>query len=513
MTFMLDDQIIKGHLTINSQNNSKRHAYEVLLFDSVITFQVRSMSFQGEMETFPVLIIHGWVFTDTSIVRETLFDNWYYFQKLKHGTISSNSESRYYYERSKYFKTDSKENISLTLDYTIDGNTWQQVSTVTGKNGHFYLTLLLLPLSPASTTTIAMATATQTPTPVSRLPVLVSRQDYSKLYYTGTFSVAQPQTIKKAKAPGRFNLKFLNLMQVYLGREPTQTPTPSPTLGPSLDLINLSKTTHHLLISDIDDTIKITEVTDRKKMLENTFLNVFKEVSGMSSCYRQLVSSKAVNEVYYVSSSPWQLGIVLKEFLDQNGFPHSENLSLRQLVANNFERLWEFLEDSSSYKLIVIRNLIATKVQFFASRGIRLIVTLVGDEGEHDPEIYDQIALEYPSLIKNIYIRDLHRQQLWNSSVTTSGLRPATVGANPSTSFSKASAATTRMIARAAKAVRSHAVTTIQSSRNLQLENRGPVINMPLINKPIVDRLTETNREKLRIFNSKDDFIFTVRND
>ena len=35
------------------------------------------------------------------------------------------------------------------------------------------------------------------------------------------------------------------------------------------------------VISDIDDTIKVTEVLDRRRMLYNTFLREFKDVTGM----------------------------------------------------------------------------------------------------------------------------------------------------------------------------------------------------------------------------------------
>lgn len=59
------------------------------------------------------------------------------------------------------------------------------------------------------------------------------------------------------------------------------------------------------VISDIDDTIKITGVTDTKRLLEYTFFKDFEAVSGMSTLYKTLNAQDA--SFHYVSSSPWQL--------------------------------------------------------------------------------------------------------------------------------------------------------------------------------------------------------------
>jgi len=59
------------------------------------------------------------------------------------------------------------------------------------------------------------------------------------------------------------------------------------------------------VISDIDDTIKISEVADRKALLRNTFLRGFEAVAGMPKLYRSW--AKAGARFHYVSASPWQL--------------------------------------------------------------------------------------------------------------------------------------------------------------------------------------------------------------
>ena len=67
------------------------------------------------------------------------------------------------------------------------------------------------------------------------------------------------------------------------------------------------------VISDIDDTIKISEVLDRKALIQNTFVKEFRDVPGMANLYRELERSGAV--FHYVSASPWQLYPPLSKFM------------------------------------------------------------------------------------------------------------------------------------------------------------------------------------------------------
>lgn len=59
------------------------------------------------------------------------------------------------------------------------------------------------------------------------------------------------------------------------------------------------------VISDIDDTIKISHVVDKRLLLERTFLKPFEEAPGMAELYRGWADIGAA--FHYLSSSPWQL--------------------------------------------------------------------------------------------------------------------------------------------------------------------------------------------------------------
>ena len=67
------------------------------------------------------------------------------------------------------------------------------------------------------------------------------------------------------------------------------------------------------VISDIDDTIKVSNVVSRRALLRHTFCHSFQPVHGMSEVYRKW--SEQHCQFHYVSASPWQLYVeILQTF-------------------------------------------------------------------------------------------------------------------------------------------------------------------------------------------------------
>ena len=148
------------------------------------------------------------------------------------------------------------------------------------------------------------------------------------------------------------------------------------------------------IVSDIDDTIKDSQVGDRKELLANTFLRKFRSIEGMADLYRDWAGQGAA--FHYVSSSPWQLLEALQTFSDEVGFPdgsmHLRNFRLR-------DQLLRKLVLRRNGKVIAIRNLLKALPE-------REFV-LIGDSGEKDPKIYRKICKQYPDRVKAVFIRDL----------------------------------------------------------------------------------------------------------
>jgi hypothetical protein len=79
------------------------------------------------------------------------------------------------------------------------------------------------------------------------------------------------------------------------------------------------------VISDIDDTVKISCVNDRKKLLENTFVNQPQHTDGMPELYqaiRSAVSTEACPApFFYISASPYNLYPFLRNFIKSSDYP------------------------------------------------------------------------------------------------------------------------------------------------------------------------------------------------
>ncbi|OGR65540.1 MAG: hypothetical protein A2X31_00160 [Elusimicrobia bacterium GWB2_63_22] len=149
------------------------------------------------------------------------------------------------------------------------------------------------------------------------------------------------------------------------------------------------------VVSDIDDTIKISEVRDRTALVANTFVKPFTAAPGMAGLYGRLAEKGAW--FHYVSASPWQLYAPLARFMVESGFPGG-TLELKTFRWKDRTFLSLF-QKPEAYKIPVITKLIET----FPGRKF----ILIGDSGEKDPEIYGAIARQFPGNVSKILIRDV----------------------------------------------------------------------------------------------------------
>lgn len=149
-----------------------------------------------------------------------------------------------------------------------------------------------------------------------------------------------------------------------------------------------------VIVSDVDDTILVTEVTSRLKMVYNSLLKSSKNrepVGGTPELYKALASGSIAlrnPHFFYLSSSPAFLSRSLKSFLQTNGFPQGTLILKKSLTGGSHQQ----------HKL--------GWLQTIASRFPLMPMLLLGDSGEKDPQIYAEFAasLEKPGLIKAIVI-------------------------------------------------------------------------------------------------------------
>jgi phosphatidate phosphatase APP1 len=155
------------------------------------------------------------------------------------------------------------------------------------------------------------------------------------------------------------------------------------------------------VISDVDDTILRTDATSLLRMARLTFLGNARTrlpFEGVAAFYRALQSgpeSSLFNPIFYVSSSPWNLYDLLVDFCSIQGIPKGPFL-LRDFGI----RQAKFLKNGHhAHKTEQIRLIMETCAE--------LPFILIGDSGQHDPEIYLDVIREYPGRILACYIRDV----------------------------------------------------------------------------------------------------------
>ena len=147
------------------------------------------------------------------------------------------------------------------------------------------------------------------------------------------------------------------------------------------------------VISDIDDTVKVSNVADRRELLRNTLLREFTAVPGMPEAFRRWEAAGVA--FHYVSASPWQLSNCLCSFLAAAGLPAgSMHLKLFRL------------KDSTPLGRLTARKRSKRRAieQIMADFPGRKFV-LVGDSGERDPEVYAAVARRRPEQVAGVFIR------------------------------------------------------------------------------------------------------------
>ncbi|QCR21679.1 App1 family protein [Pontibacter sp. SGAir0037] len=158
----------------------------------------------------------------------------------------------------------------------------------------------------------------------------------------------------------------------------------------------------YAVISDIDDTIVRTGATNLLQTGRNVLLNNAHSripFYGVSSFYHSLQlgrNGKLNNPFFYVSSSPWNTYDLLYHFLELNDIPQGP-LLLRDFGIDESKFL---SSDHMSHKYKEIENLLITYPM--------LKFILIGDSGQKDAEIYQQVVQNHPGRILAVYIRDVN---------------------------------------------------------------------------------------------------------
>lgn len=226
-----------------------------------------------------------------------------------------------------------------------------------------------------------------------------------------------------------------------------------------------------VVISDIDDTVMYTGVANKLMMLWRLFVQgAASRVAfpGVAAFYRALhhgVSGHEINPLLYVSRGPWSLYETLDAFFNIHDIPIGPLLFLREWGLTLQRPL---PRQAKEHKLKMIRGMLALYKD--------LPFVLIGDSGQHDPEMYTRVIREYPGKVQAVYIRNISRAARRTHEIEALAKQAAAAGSTlllASDTFSMAEhAAAHGLISRAAvgqvaKERRAHGETQRQSTRVL----------------------------------------------
>jgi phosphatidate phosphatase APP1 len=149
------------------------------------------------------------------------------------------------------------------------------------------------------------------------------------------------------------------------------------------------------VISDIDDTIVQTNATSLLRMVRSIVNNAAARLpfEGVSELYQALHAGR--NPIFYVSSSPWNLYDLLHDYMDLNKIPHGPMF----LQDWGLDEKTLVLASHKEHKLAQIQAV----VDYYPT----LKFVLIGDSGQHDPEIYLEVIRAHPNRVMAVFIRDV----------------------------------------------------------------------------------------------------------
>ena len=181
------------------------------------------------------------------------------------------------------------------------------------------------------------------------------------------------------------------------------------------------------VISDIDDTVMVTALPRPLLAAWNTFVldeHARMAVPGMAVLYERLVTANAGAPVFYLSTGAWNVAPTLTRFLSRHLYPAGP-----LLLTDWGPTPDRWFRSGQEHKRATLRRL----AEEFPD--IRWL--LIGDDGQHDQEIYSEFAHAHPENVAAVAIRRLSpTQAVLAGAIPGPAGSPEAVGSGGKTWFS-----------------------------------------------------------------------------
>lgn len=151
------------------------------------------------------------------------------------------------------------------------------------------------------------------------------------------------------------------------------------------------------VVRDIDDTVWVTGLASPLEAARRTFFGTSasrESVPGMAQLVQEAVRGQDRPAVVYVSNGPWNFAGIASRFLARNGFPPGTLLMTDWGITPD-----HWFRDGEEHKRSSLRRLREDLPH--------VTWVLVGDDGEHDPELYAAVARDHAEAVAAIAIRQV----------------------------------------------------------------------------------------------------------
>jgi phosphatidate phosphatase APP1 len=155
------------------------------------------------------------------------------------------------------------------------------------------------------------------------------------------------------------------------------------------------------LLSDIDDTVMVTALPRPLLAAWNTFVlneNARAPVAGMAVLYERLVNAHPGTPVFYLSTGAWNVAPTLTRFLARHLYPSGP-----LLLTDWGPTTDRWFRSGPEHKRASLARL--------AREFPHLRWVLVGDDGQHDVELYGEFAASHADNVAAVVIRNLSPTQ------------------------------------------------------------------------------------------------------
>ncbi len=151
------------------------------------------------------------------------------------------------------------------------------------------------------------------------------------------------------------------------------------------------------VVCDIDDTVMVTALPRPFLAAWNSFVrdeHARRPVPGMAVLMERIVRQYPGSPIIYLSTGAWNVYPTLTRFLTRHLYPHGSLLLTDWGPTHD-----RWFRSGQAHKRDNLRRLAA---EFPHIRWI-----LIGDDGQHDEDIYAEFAREFPDSVRAIAIREL----------------------------------------------------------------------------------------------------------